>query len=169
MAQNNLTITLDKSELIFDIQNKTHLAGRSRRTDTNAVGVSNMQIGDDPEDNEQMLRSIESACQSLAMEVSEYILDTETDISEEGRKTDNGLSAESQPIVIKLKMPSNYDFSCKQTLSTAMHDYIVCNTLAEWFCITNKDEVAGYSQLARNALLRIHKALNKHVKPNRYK
>ena len=103
------------------------------------------------------------------MEVSEYILDTETDISEEGRKTDDKLTAEAQPIVIKLKMPSNYDFSCKQTLSTAMHDYIVYNTLAEWFNITSKDEVGGYTQLALNALLRIRKALNKRVKPNRYR
>lgn len=47
MAKKTITLTLYVSELVYDIQNKTYLTGRSRRTGTNHEEVANMQANDD--------------------------------------------------------------------------------------------------------------------------
>ena len=56
MAKKTIAITLYMSELIYDVQNKTYLTGRSRTNGTNHEEVANMQANDDDENANQILR-----------------------------------------------------------------------------------------------------------------
>ncbi len=61
MAKKTITITLYMSELIYDVQNKTYLTGRSRSTGKNHEEVAHMQANDDDENANQIARSIGNA------------------------------------------------------------------------------------------------------------
>ena len=61
MAKKTITITEYMSELLYDIQNKTYLTGRSRQTGANHEEVANMQANDDDENANQIIRSIGNA------------------------------------------------------------------------------------------------------------
>ena len=56
MAKKELVITLVKTELVYEVQNKTHLTGVSRFAGDNFEQVANMQMGDDEEHKNQILR-----------------------------------------------------------------------------------------------------------------
>lgn len=75
MAKKNITITLYLSELVYDIQNKTYLTGRSRNNGQNHEEVANMQANDDDEDLNQVLRSIQNAWGNLKTKLSEWIVE----------------------------------------------------------------------------------------------
>ena len=47
MAKQNVSITLYVSEMLYDIQNKTYLTGRSRQNGQNHEEVANMMASDD--------------------------------------------------------------------------------------------------------------------------
>lgn len=73
MAKKTITMTLFVSELVYDIQNKTYLTGRSRQTGTNHEEVANMQANDDDENASQILRSIQNAFGTLKTKLSEWL------------------------------------------------------------------------------------------------
>ena len=58
MAKQNVSITLYVSEMLYDIQNKTYLTGRSRQNGQNHEEVANMMASDDEENGNQVLRSL---------------------------------------------------------------------------------------------------------------
>ena len=68
-----ISITLDLNEIIYDIQNKTYLTGRSRHDGTNHEQVANMQANDDEESANQILRSVSIAFNTLKTKLGEYI------------------------------------------------------------------------------------------------
>ena len=65
MAENkkDLTITEEVKELIFDIQNKTHLTGQAREAEGKKPyqAASNMQASDEEENSYQIRRSLVNA------------------------------------------------------------------------------------------------------------
>ena len=124
MDRSSVTITLYKSELIFDIQNKTYLTGRSRQTGANHEEVANMQANDDDENLNQLLRSIGNAFSALKTKLSEYL--------EIGQNAgDNVLFDDETNLELTLKMPTNYNQATVDTISSAMHQYIV-NVSISW-------------------------------------
>ena len=80
MGRQKVLILLRSDELLFDVQNKTYLTGRSRQTGENAEQVANMQVNDDAENLDQIRRSVNKAFYSLRSKLSEYF------------ENDNGLS-----------------------------------------------------------------------------
>lgn len=78
MAKKNITITLYLSELVYDIQNKTFLTGRSRNNGKNHEEVADMQANDDDEDINQVLRSIQNAWANLKTKLSEWLVESGT-------------------------------------------------------------------------------------------
>lgn len=73
MARKAILMTLYISELVYDIQNKTYLTGRSRRTGANHEEVANMQANEDEENANQVLRSIQNAFGTLKTKLSEWL------------------------------------------------------------------------------------------------
>ena len=69
-----ININLDIKEIVYDIQNKTFLTGKSRRGSyANHEQVANMQANDDEENANQVLRSISMAFSNLKTKLGEYL------------------------------------------------------------------------------------------------
>lgn len=155
-----ITIKLDLPEMIYDIQNKTYLTGKSRRDGSNHEQVANMQANDDDENANQILRSIKTAFTRLKMKLSEYLEVVENTVT-------NELIETTEKMELVLKMPTNYNTSSASTLAEACHEYIVSMAVAEWFAITDKNDSSDYSGRAEESLRTISEAASKRVRPKR--
>jgi len=160
MAKKLLSVTLYMSELIYDVQNKTYLTGRSRYSGDNHEFVANMQANDDDENANQVIRSIGNSFATLKTKLSEYL-------SEEGTTADDRQVDGETNFTIALYMPSNYNRATRDTIAAALHQYIVNNSIADWFIITNKGDASDYVALANACIQQIREALNKRVRPER--
>ncbi len=149
-------VTLYVSELVFDIQNKTHLTGRSRDNAQDPSLAANMQASDD--DDEQIKRSIGNAFAQLKTTLSEYLGESDTTAS-------NILDADSETLDLTLKVPANFNFAVIPAITAAAHQYLVNIALYDWFTITNKADAADYAKLASDAVDSINEAINKRVRP----
>lgn len=161
MAKQTITITLYKDELLYDIENKAWLTGRSREDSNNFAAVSKMQAGDETADRNQMLRCIGNAVASLRHQLAEWLSDA---LSTSAIDT---LITDSAAYTIVMQMPMNYNTSENATLAAAMHQYVVNTSLAEWFNMTAKDEVTDYFTLAAANLQQVREASLKRVRPTR--
>lgn len=160
MARKSLTIKLYISELIYDFQNKSHLIERSRLSaDMDVETVSNIQASDADEDNNQALRSIQTALGQLQEELGEYVSGTEY-------SADNELMKEND-ISIKLSLPTNYNLGLKDALASGIHDYIVNRILTDWLLITNPKDAEAYAGLSAVSMKSIHELLNRRERPKR--
>lgn len=155
-----ITLTLSIAELIYDVQNKTYLTGKSRRTGSNHEEVANMQANDDDENANQILRSIAMAFATLKTKLGEYLEIDETGASNEAQSPEGNLK-------ITLNMPSNYNTSTVKTLAEAAHQYVVAVAIADWFTITNKPDAADYTASAAASLLVLSEAAHKRLRPLR--
>lgn len=160
MAKKTITITLYMSELIYDIQNKTYITGRSRQNGNNFEEVANMQANDDDENANQIVRSIQNAYGLAKSKLSEFIEESETTGS-------NELISSEDNITVTLKMPGNYNESTVESISSAVHRFIVNTAIGEWFSMTNKADAADYFNLATGCITDIREAINKRVRPTR--
>lgn len=160
MAKQTITITLYKSELVYDVQNKTYLTGRSRQTGSNHEEVANMQANDDDENANQVLRSLGNAFATLKTKLSEYL-------EESGTNANDLQMGGTENLTVALKVPSNYNRAANDTVSAAMHQYLVNTAIGDWFTITNKADAEDYITLAGANLEQIREAINKRVRPTR--
>lgn len=155
-----INITLDLSEIVYDIQNKTYLTGKSRSDGANHELVANMQANDDDENANQILRSISMAFSNLKNKLGEYL-----DLS--GLTATNELLESDTPLILPLRMPSNYNPSTVTTIASAAHQYIVSVAVKDWFTITHKVDAVEYSSLADVSLSVISEAVSKRSRPIR--
>lgn len=160
MAKKTIAITLYLSEIIYDIQNKTYLTGRSRNNGNNHEEVANMQVNDDDENLNQILRSLGNAFANLKTKLSEYINET-------GTSTNDKLTSATGNLTLSLVMPSNFNQATNDAISTALHQYLVNSSIGDWFTITNKNDASDYVTLAAANLEQIREAINKRVRPTR--
>lgn len=160
MARKNIVITIYISEVLYDIMNKTHLTGRIRDIGTNPKEVAYIQATDDEEDINQVLRSIGSAFALLKSRLSEYV---EADNSS---KNDILMDKDAN-LSLALSMPDNVNEAALESLPSAIHQYLVNQTVGDWFTITNKNDAADYIARAEVGLQELREAVNKRVRPTR--
>lgn len=160
MAKQTITITLYMSELVFDVQNKTYLTGRSRTNGENFEQVANMQADDEEENSKQILRSIGNAYGSLMAKLSEYVVSDKTTAT-------NLITDQEANLTIALQMPGSYNKAANEAVVAAVHQYIVNTAIADWFVITNKSDAVEYANLAAVNITQLREALNKRVRPAR--
>lgn len=153
-------LDLDINDIVYDIQNKTYLTGKSRRDGQNHERVANMQANDDEENANQVLRSVSMAFSNLKTKLGEYLDLTKT-------SANNELVSLDEPLRIGLIMPSNYNLSTIDTIAAAAHQYIVSIAVSDWFTITNKADSPEYKALADVSLQIISEAVNKRKRPVR--
>jgi len=153
-------IKLNLDEIIYDVQNKTYLTGKSRKDGDNHEQVANMQANDDEENANQVLRSVSMAFANLQTCLGEYLSLNVT-------VADNGLVDMNSGFTLGLEMPSNYNLSTVETLAAAAHQYIVSVAVADWFTITNKGDAKEYTAMAEASLRIISEAANKRSRPRR--
>lgn len=155
-----ITISIDIKELIYDIQNKTYLTGRSRDDGKNYRHVALMQANDDDENVNQIMRSVGNAFAKVQTELSEVLLPSETD-------GDNILSLSKEAKVMTLVMPSNFNATAINAIASAIHQFIVAYATSEWFMITNKQDTEDYGRLAESSLTLLRESLAKRKRPTR--
>lgn len=163
MADITFTVKLDVKELIYDIDNKAYLTGRSRKDSAGVETVASMQSSDSEEDRNQILRGIQNAYNQLCVVVSEYLsLPTpgDTTFNDELYKSDTSID-------LGFTVPGNFNTATRSAIAAIAHKYIVNKSLAEWFLITNKADVAEYEALAAQNAEELRVALNKRVRPKR--
>lgn len=161
MERSNVLFTLYMSEIIFEVQNKTYLTGRSRDNHQNHEEVANMQANDDDENLSQIMRSIQNAFSTLKTKLSEYI------VSNQGTGDNEQLPDTEEELYIALSMPTNYNRATVDTITAAMHQYIVNTAIADWFTITNKADAADYVNMSAANIEQIRESVNKRVRPVR--
>lgn len=167
MAENkkDLTITEEVEELIFDIQNKTHLTGQAREAEGKKPyqAASNMQASDEEENSYQVRRSLANAFSTLKSLLSEWL-------QEERTTSNNRVATEidnNGQLVLVFKLPLNYNDASADSLGNGIHSYLVNTTIAEWFTITNKEDAEAYVAHSAISLENIKRALYKRIRPKR--
>lgn len=160
MAKKTVTVTLHMSEIIYDVENKTFLTGRARYNGQNFEESADMRANEDPENRNQVIRSIGNAFDTLKTKVSEYLV-------EAGTTSNNVQISDVDNLMIALQMPSNYNPATRDTISAALHQYIVNIAVAEWFNIFDKVDASDYLNMAAANLTQLREALNKRVRPER--
>lgn len=165
----DLTITLYKSELIYEVQNKTYLTGRSRHNGENHEQVANMQAGNDDEHLNQILRSLGSAFSELKTRLADFI-----ELDEDQTTASNKLLASftdadnaNNKLEIDLVMPANYNTATADAISSACHNFVVNTAVADWYTLTAPAEAAPYASLAAVNIQQIRDAANKRRAPER--
>ncbi len=153
-------LKLDLQEIVYDIQNKTYLTGKSRKDGKNHELVANMQANDDEENANQVLRSVAMAYGNLKTRLAEYL-------DQEFTAADNALPTLESQLNLALEMPSNFNLSTIDTLAAAAHQYIVSMAVKDWFTITHKVDASDYAALGEASLSIIAEALNKRRRPVR--
>ena len=119
-----------------------------------------MQANEDEENENQILRSLGNAFANLKTKLSEYI-------EESGTTATNKLLSKNGTIQLALVMPSNFNQATSETISAALHQYLVNTAIGDWFTITNKNDATDYVTLAAANLEELREAVNKRVRPKR--
>lgn len=164
MADITFTVKLDVKELIYDIDNKAYLTGRSRKDSAGVETVASMQSSDSSEDRNQIMRGIQNAYNQLCVVVSEYL---SLPTGSENSFDDDLLDSDTTSIDLGFIVPGNFNTATRSAIAAIAHKYIVNKALAEWFLITNKADVAEYEALAAQNAEELRVALNKRVRPKR--
>lgn len=155
-----ISLEMNMSELIYDIQNKTYLTGRSLSDGENHSHVAYMQANDDEENEAQILRSVTMAVSRLRSRLSEYIEANDALSNNESLKS-------GDTVIMSLHMPSNFNSSVTKSLGEAAHQFIVATAISDWFAITAKGETSDYNAVAEASLQVLEEALCKRSRPKR--
>lgn len=165
MAKQQVSITLFVSEMLYDIQNKTYLTGRSRQNGQNHEEVANMMASDDEENGNQILRSLYNAFGNLKSKLSEYLDENQlTGNNVLDGADETGLDTD-KTLVLNLKMPSNYNQATVSAITAGCHQFIVNTSIADWFTITDKADAADYVNIAQQNIEQVREAINKRIRP----
>lgn len=155
-----ISINIDIKELVYDIQNKTYLTGRSRSDGKNYRQVALMQANDDDENYNQIMRSIANAFARVHNELAEVLDDKKASAS-------NRLQVGDDEKNLSLTMPSNFNAAATSAITAAIHHYIVTSATSEWFMITNKPDTEDYSRQAQESLELLRESLCRRSRPSR--
>lgn len=193
MSKIQVVISESISELIYDIENVTHITGRSADQGNNPEQVANMQANGDESELNQMLRSIGNAFSYIKTKMSEYLSDTGTTannglleattpklntgedkdekpyIDESGASTaDKTLAAQVDNVLkITLSMPPNYNQSANDSIANSVHQYMVNKALGDWYKETFPNNAKAYYDLSMQNIVEIREAVSKRVRPTR--
>lgn len=153
-----LVVRLNMDWLLFDIMNETFLRGRTIQNRDNHKQVASMFASMDDENREKIMRTIKRSYGELKSELSDYL-------DEKVFSTDNGHITPETNLELHLEMPSNFNEAASQAVNDACHAFIVHESVAEWYVVTNKDEAAEYFTLARNDLELVRYTSSKRARP----
>ena len=166
MAKKNIKVTIEVEDVLFDVLNTTHRAGRAFEAKNKAgyETAAQMIASLDDEDAMQIKRSISNAGSRIKTEFSEYL-------NEDTDEANNRISAEALDeqgqIIYAFALPSNFNPSAVQAMAASMHEYIVNSTINDWFTITNPEAATEYRKNMVTALDNAKRALYKRSRPKK--
>lgn len=156
----DITITLKKDELLYDVENTSYLVGNSRSTGDNFEQVSNIQNSGEGEDRNFILRSVENAFNEVKRNLSRYIDETKT-------ASNNALMSDTGDFVLTLKVVDVFNEASTDTLKSATHEFIVSSALMDWFANVKPDEMVIYQNRKVEANISMLSALYRKKAPAR--
>lgn len=156
----DITITLKKNEILYDIENTTYLVGNSRSTGENFEQVSNMQNSGEGEDRNFVLRSIETAYAEVKRILSRYI-------NEDMAAANNALMLATGDFVLSLNVVDVFNESATESLKGAAHEYIIASALMDWFANVKPDEMTIYQTRKQEAAVNLLASLYRKKAPTR--
>lgn len=156
----DVTITLKKDEILYDIENTTYLVGNSRSTGENFEQVSNMQNSGEGEDRNFVLRSIETAYAEVKRILSRYI-------NEDMAAANNDLMLATGDFVLSLNVVDVFNESATESLKGAAHEYIIASALMDWFANVKPDEMTIYQTRKQEASVNLLASLYRKKAPLR--
>jgi hypothetical protein len=151
-----ITISLLKSEVQYDVNSTVHLIGNRE----NAAGGSAEQSfnfgSTDGEDEKRIVdRFMEKASTDLMAVLGGYL-------SSEVEANDNDpINSPGYSYDYFLNMPKLFNRAYVKPLRASMHEYLVNETLFKWFMRTKSDEAVAYRALADELEEDIRSYLNK--------
>ena len=160
-----VTVNIDVKTTLYDVRNKAYITGNSRMASgsVNYEAGSKMQASEDNEEDDQLKRSLTTYFTGLKSKLGEYLDETTT--------TTNNLIAqkieEEDVLTLAFRLPTNYNNASADALGAGIHSYLVDMVLADWFNITNPQDVKGYTEHAAVMLEDVRSALYKRSRPTR--
>ncbi len=160
-----VTVNVDVKNCLYDVRNKAYITGNSRMASGQAKyeAGSKMQASEDTEEDDQLKRSMTTYFTGLKSKLGEYLDETTT--------TTNNLIAqkieEESVLTLAFRLPTNYNNASADALGAGIHAYLVDMILADWFNITNPQDVKCYTDHAVMMLDDVKAALYKRSRPSR--
>lgn len=171
MAESKKTITvkLKVPDLVYDVQNKTHLTGKARESEgtKNFEAAANMKASDDEDADYQVRRSLTTAYATVKSELGEFLNENDTESTNLLNKEIDPKIEENGELTLSFLMPSNFSNSSVGALGANIHSYMVNLALLDWFTITNKQDAADYAAKATADLESVKRAIYKRSRPER--
>ena len=160
----NATITIDLSEVLYDIRNKTHIDSEvlNRTDDKTFMLASLMQVSDEDSTLYYIRRSLVRSYNDLLLIFKEFIEQPMT------VKADNQLPAEVEQdgtLQLRLSLPFNYDRNALSILSQSIHNYLVNSTIGDWYTSTSKENSEIYLTQAEADKMQITASLYSRKRP----
>ena len=149
------TITLKYGELLYDIQNKTYVRGRSKADGGDGGKAADMQADESEECANEIRRGIMHAAADIRGALAKWLADERDAFSD---TLDGG-----GDIVLALNMHDNWNAALGATLCSEMHRYVVAKAVGCWFALTNAEEAARWEAAAAQSMERIEAEANRHA------
>lgn len=166
MGNNKMVkICLSVPEIVYDIQNKTYIAGRTREGEgeNNYESAFNMQVSDEDETVYQIRRSLTTVLTSLKSRLGEYLVAIKKPL---GNTIAEEVDANGE-IALMFRLPDNFNEASSDALSEGIHSYLVDMVIGDWFIVTNKGDAKDYIERAGAGLKIVERALFKRSRPQR--
>lgn len=147
-----LKIKLLKSEIMYDVMNETHIAGKSRFNGENNEFVYNMQAAEDDSHINKLLRSMETNLEELKTQLS-YFLKNGTSVASDNIQST--IKDDDDAFELILEVTERFNKAYTQTISLLAHKFIVNKMIFEWYNTTKPDEAKTFFELAGENLKQI--------------
>ena len=160
-----VTVYQDVKNILYDVRTKAYITGNSRKASgaANYEAGSKMQASEDTEEDDQLKRSLTTYFTGLKSKLGEYL--------DEDTTTTNNLITQiiedEEILQLAFRLPTNYNNASADALGAGIHAYLVDMVLADWFTITNPQDVKSYIDHAAVQLEDVKAALYKRSRPTR--
>lgn len=160
MAKIELTVTLYPSEILYDIENKTHLLARTSAEGDSILAAADTIVDGSEEADNQVIRSLNAALATLQSRLGEYVKSNDV-------TTHDVLTRASQPYALTLSVPTNFNKANTQHIGALAHQFMVNQSIGEWYALTSKESAEYFTTLASANLDSIIEYINKRERPVR--
>lgn len=157
-----ITITLLRSEILYDIELVSYAVGQTVMGEDEQRSLI-MDVSDDGKIDKTTL-NLNKAWGELLNEITGYTkagMDVDVDVF--------NILVIPEKYEVRLCVPDSFTKLNAEAVKNSMHAYLANKALEGWFAITKKDEVQYYANEARLELSKVKRFLNTRIKPLRIK
>ena len=156
----DVTIVLNRGEIMEDVMSVAHLTGRRLSTLGQEEKASDVQTPEEGADRYVVARAMAVALSNLRQQCARYLT--------AGRlMDDNRLESPEGDCVLVLRMPGSWNYGATTTLTNLMHGHVVDYCMYSIFEKTAPEEAAQYLVRSDNELERIKSVLELRTAPVR--